>query len=224
MKKLDNRTYIILLAVSSIFWFLFNKNIQIHLSVALNALLLVYIKDYTKAIKFVITYLTMVILAGLFANKIALMYIILNMLARSIPLVMVVTCIVVGNSSELMLSLQKTKVPKPIIVMICILIRFFPVLSKENIAIRNGMKARGLFSNWKDFMRNPFLVYECFMVPLIIRCIKLSDELGATAELRGLNADISRSCIYEVDFGLNDLFVLVLYGAAMGLIYFRLQV
>lgn len=183
-----------------------------------------YIKEYNKAIKFVITYLTMVILAGLFANKIALMYIILNMLARSIPLVMVVTCIVVGNSSELMLSLQKTKVPKPIIVMICILIRFFPVLSKENIAIRNGMKARGLFSNWKDFMRNPFLVYECFMVPLIIRCIKLSDELGATAELRGLNADISRSCIYEADFGLNDLFVLVLYGAAMGLIYFRLQV
>lgn len=224
MKKLDNRTYIILLAVSSIFWFLFNKNIQIHLSVALNAILLVYIKEYNKAIKFVITYLTMVILAGLFANKIALMYIILNMLARSIPLVMVVTCIVVGNSSELMLSLQKTKVPKPIIVMICILIRFFPVLSKENIAIRNGMKARGLFSNWKDFMRNPFLVYECFMVPLIIRCIKLSDELGATAELRGLNADISRSCIYEADFGLNDLFVLVLYGAAMGLIYFRLQV
>lgn len=222
MKKLDNRTYIILLAVSSIFWFLFNKNIQIHLSVALNALLLVYIKEYNKAIKFVITYLTMVILAGLFASKIALMYIILNMLARSIPLVMVVTCIVVGNSSELMLSLQKTKVPKSIIVMICILIRFFPVLSKENIAIRNGMKARGLFSNWKDFMRNPFLVYECFMVPLIIRCIKLSDELGATAELRGLNADISRSCIYEVDFGLNDLFVLVLYGAAMGLIYFRL--
>lgn len=102
-----------------------------------------YIKEYNKAIKFVITYLTMVILAGLFANKIALMYIILNMLARSIPLVMVVTCIVVGNSSELMLSLQKTKVPKPIIVMICILIRFFPVLSKENIAIRNGMKARG---------------------------------------------------------------------------------
>lgn len=222
MKKLDNRTYIILLAVSSIFWFLFNKNIQIHLSVALNALLLVYIKEYNKAIKFVITYLTMVILAGLFASKIALMYIILNMLARSIPLVMVVTCIVVGNSSELMLNLQKTKVPKSIVVMICILIRFFPVLSKENIAIRNGMKARGLFSNWKDFMRNPFLVYECFMVPLIIRCIKLSDELGATAELRGLNADISRSCIYEVDFGLNDLFVLVLYGAAMGLIYFRL--
>ncbi len=49
----------------------------------------------------------MVILAGLFANKIALMYY-LNMLARSIPL-MVVTCIIVGNSSELMLSLQKNK-------------------------------------------------------------------------------------------------------------------
>ena len=220
MRKLDNRTYIILLAVSTIFWFLFNKTIQIHLSVALNALLLVYIKEYNKAIKFVITYMTMVVLASLFANKIALMYIILNMLARSIPLVMVVTCIVVGNSSELMSSLQKIKVPKQIIVMICILIRFFPVLSKENIAIRNGMKARGVFSGWKDFMRNPFLAYECFMVPLIIRCIKLSDELGATAELRGLNSNIKRTCIYEVYFGLKDVCVLVLYGAAIGLIYF----
>ena len=157
MRKLDNRTYIILLAVSTIFWFLFNKNYQIHLSVALNMTLLIYIREYKKAIKFAIAYFAVILLASLFAGKIALMYIILNTLARSIPLVMLVTCIVVGNSSELMSSLQKIKVPKPIIVMICILIRFFPVLSKENIAIRNGMKARGVFSGWKDFMRNPFL-------------------------------------------------------------------
>ena len=144
MRKLDNRTYIILLAVSTIFWFLFYKNNQIHLSVALNALLLIYIREYKKTVKFVITYIAMIILASLFAGKIALMYIILNMLARSIPLIMVVTCIVVGNSSELMSSLQKIRVPKFIIVMVCIMIRFFPVLSKESVAIRNGMKARGI--------------------------------------------------------------------------------
>ena len=58
------------------------------------------------------------------------------------------------------------------------------------------------------------------MVPLIIRCIKLSDELGATTELRGLNADKNRTCIYEVVFGLKDIFALIMYGAAIGLIYF----
>ena len=220
MRKLDNRTYIILLAVSTIFWFLFNKNYQIHLSVALNMSLLIYIREYKKAIKFVITYFAMILLANLFAGKIALMYIILNMLARSIPLIMLVTCIVAGNSGELMSSLQKLRIPKSIIVMICIMIRFFPVLSKETMYIRNGMKARGVFSSWKDYIRHPFLAYECFMVPLIIRCIKLSDELGATAELRGLNADKSRTCIYEVVFGLKDIFALIMYGAAIGLIYF----
>lgn len=143
MRKLDNRTYIILLAASTIFWFLFNKNYQMHLSVALNMTLLIYIREYKKAVKFVIAYFAIILLASLFAGKIALMYIILNMLARSIPLVMLVTCIVVGNSSELMSSLQKLRIPKSIIVMICIMIRFFPVLSKENIYIRNGMKARG---------------------------------------------------------------------------------
>ena len=156
MRKLDNRTYIILLAVSTIFWFLFNKNYQIHLSVALNMTLLIYIREYKKAIKFAIAYFAVILLASLFAGKIALMYIILNTLARSIPLVMLVTCIVVGNSSELMSSLQKLRIPKSIIVMICIMIRFFPVLSKENIYIRNGMKARGVFGSWKDYIKHPF--------------------------------------------------------------------
>lgn len=220
MRKLDNRTYIILLAVSTVFWFLFYKNNQIHLSVVLNALLLIYIREYTKAIKFAITYIMMILLACLFAGKVALMYIVLNMLARSIPIIMVVTCIVLGNSSELMSSLQKLKIPKPIIVMICIMIRFFPVLSKESVAIRNGMKARGIFSGWQDYVKHPFLAYECFIVPLIIRCIKLSDELGATAELRGLNADNNRTCIYDVRFGLKDVFAVIVYGTVIGLIYF----
>ena len=152
MRKLDNRTYIILLAVSTIFWFLFNKNYQIHLSVALNMFLLMYIREYKKAIKFVITYFAIILSAGLFAGKIALMYIILNMSARSIPLIMIVACIVVGNSGELMSSLQKLRIPKPIIVMICIMIRFFPVLGKESIYIRNGMRARGLFISLDRFI------------------------------------------------------------------------
>ena len=80
MRKLDNRTYIILLAVSTIFWFLFNKNYQIHLSVALNMTLLIYIREYKKAIKFAIAYFAVILLASLFAGKIALMYIILNTL------------------------------------------------------------------------------------------------------------------------------------------------
>ena len=63
MRKLDNRTYIILLAVSTVFWFLFYKNSQIHLSVVLNALLLIYIREYKKAIKFAITYIIMILLA-----------------------------------------------------------------------------------------------------------------------------------------------------------------
>ena len=58
------------------------------------------------------------------------------------------------------------------------------------------------------------------LVPLIIRCIKLSDELGATAELRGLNADKNRTCIYDVRFGLKDVFAVIVYGTVIGLIYF----
>lgn len=218
MKKFDNRTYMILLAIATVFWFFFDKIVQIHLMVLLHALLLVFMGERSKALKFTVTYLLMIGAAHFFAGKIALMYIILNMLARSIPLFMIVTCIVAGNVSELMASLQKLKIPKMMIVMICIMIRFFPVLRKESISIKDGMKARGLFSGWRDYLRNPFLTYECFIVPLIIRCIKLSDELGAASELRGLNADRERTCIYEIAFGSEDVFAVIGYGTTLGLI------
>jgi len=223
MKKADNRSLIILLVVSTIFWFLLDKSRQIHLTVVLNAILLLYIGEGNKAVKLALVYAALILAAGFFARRIALMYIILNMSARSIPLVMLVTSITAGSASELADSLQKLKIPKSVIVMICVMIRFFPVLNKEIVSIGNGMKARGIFSGWWDYVRRPVLAYECLMIPLLIRCLKLSDELGATAELRGLNAENDRTCIYEPRLGLKDGFVLIVYGAAIGWIYFGVR-
>lgn len=45
-----------------------------------------------------------------------------------------------------------------------------------------------IFPTWWSILKNPIMAYECFFVPLTVRCLKLSTELGASAELRGLDS------------------------------------
>ena len=85
--------------------------------------------------------------------------------------------------------------------------------------IRQGIRARGLFPHWYDYLRRPVTVYESFFVPFTVRCLKLSAELGATAELRGLDAPQKRSSIHVAPLSVYDYLTAGLYTAAMTLIY-----
>ena len=98
--------------------------------------------------------------------------------------------------------------------------RFFPVLQKEMASIRQGIRARGLFPHWYDYLRRPVTVYESFFVPFTVRCLKLSAELGATAELRGLDAPTKRSSLYAAPLSVYDYLTAGLYAAAMLCILF----
>ena len=141
-----------------------------------------------------------------------------------IPLMMFAAVIVKSNLSSILLSYEKMHIPKSILIMICILIRFFPVLRKEMITIRLGIKARGIFLNWYDYFKHPLLAYESFFVPLTIRCIKLSDELGATAELRGLAYKGKRTSLYKSEFSYFDMVTIIIYALIMLTIYFKVRV
>ena len=117
-----------------------------------------------------------------------------------------------------MASWQSLHIPKSVTIMLCMMMRFFPVLRKEMASIREGIRARGLFPHWYVYIRHPVVVYESFFVPFTVRCLKLSAELGATAELRGLDAPQKRSSIYAAPLSVYDYLTVGLYGAAMVLI------
>ena len=63
---------------------------------------------------------------------------------------------------------------------------------------------RGIFPRAVDVALHPGLAYECFYTPLVMRCLRLSSELAASAELRGIDADGARSSVYHVGFEARD--------------------
>ena len=209
MKKFDVRTHLFALVIATIFWIVFSSNLEIHLFTVLCALYLC-VAGYKKAtLKFILTYLIMELLALATAPLLGIMYIVISTFARAVPLMMIAAPILYENPSRMMGSFQRIHIPKTIVVMICILLRFFPVIQKEMVSIFNGVRARGIFPNWKSIIRHPFMAYECFFVPLTVRCLKLSSELGASAELRGLDSSNPRSCIYDIRYTYMDGLLLV---------------
>ncbi|MDI6644039.1 MAG: energy-coupling factor transporter transmembrane component T [Methanobacteriaceae archaeon] len=101
-------------------------------------------------------------------------------------------------------SLEKMKVPTSVTFTLSIAIRYIPTLAREASAIFKALKLRGVkISTW-DFIKKPGYIYRGMIIPLIIRSIKLSDEIAIAAESRGFCISNDRSSLNEVEFGMKD--------------------
>lgn len=211
MEKLDARTHLLVLGIATFFWFILEGEIAIHGLLSLSFFYLFYLGHIKEMVRLLVSYLFIVTIAYISGAYMGIFYIVLLTFARAIPLMMVSVAILSTNTSRMMKSFLSIKIPKTLVIMICIFTRFFPVLQKEMLYIKEGLRARGLFPQWYSMLLHPVMAYECFFVPLIIRCLKLSAELGASAELRGLAAPCERSCVYEIGFHWNDIVCVFLY-------------
>ena len=92
------------------------------------------------------------------------------------------------SPSAIMCALARWRVPQRVLVGVCMLFRFASVLSFEARSIVRGIRLRGVFPRAIDVALHPALAYECCYTPLVMRCLRLSAELAASAELRGIEA------------------------------------
>lgn len=58
--------------------------------------------------------------------------------------------------------------------------------------------------------RNPFLMIEYRLVPLMVSVVKIGDELSAAALTRGLGAPAKRTNVCEIGFHVQDMLAIVL--------------
>lgn len=66
------------------------------------------------------------------------------------------------------------------------------------------MEQLGAYYSAIDVALHPALAYECCYTPLVMRCLRLSAELAASAELRGIEADGVRTSVHHVGFEARD--------------------
>ena len=112
--------------------------------------------------------------------------------------------------SEFMAAMERMHISQKIAIPLSVMFRFFPTVGEEYSAIGDAMRMRGIrFGGGK-----PAKMLEYRMVPLLISCVKIGEELSAAALTRGLGAPVRRTNICRIGFGKLDIVAAVVCAAS----------
>ncbi|QUH22459.1 energy-coupling factor transporter transmembrane protein EcfT [Methanobacterium alkalithermotolerans] len=117
-------------------------------------------------------------------------------------------------------SLQQMRIPTSITFTLGITLRYIPTLAREAESIFQSLKLRGIHLSKWDYIRRPSMIYRGIIIPLIIRSIKLSDEIAIAAESRAFKSNKSRSSLKKLTIGKNDVLFLGIMIITMGLVFY----
>jgi energy-coupling factor transport system permease protein len=97
---------------------------------------------------------------------------------------------------DLVSAMQSMRIPKVIVIPFTVMLRFFPTAKEEFAAIRDAARLRGLrFS------------MERTLVPMMLRCANIAEELSAAAVTRGIESTERRTSMCELRLRLPDFCV-----------------
>jgi energy-coupling factor transporter transmembrane protein EcfT len=128
---------------------------------------------------------------------------------RFIPVMMAATALGTASPGELIAALQKMRLPKTVIIPLAVALRYMPGIAQEHQAIQEAARLRGVSLTFFGFLKNPQLTLECAMVPLLMRSLKIADELAASAATRGIEHPGQRTSLRQVQFRYIDALVLL---------------
>ena len=112
--------------------------------------------------------------------------------------------------SEFMSAMGRMHISQKIAIPLSVMFRFFPTVEEEYSAIGDAMRMRGIrFGGGK-----PVKMLEYRMVPLLVSCVKIGEELSAAALTRGLGAPVQRTNICRIGFGKFDIVAAAICAAS----------
>ena len=104
------------------------------------------------------------------------------------------------HMDDLMVSLQRLRLPQSVTIPLVVMFRYIPTLRIEYRMIRNTMDIRGISDTlWKRII-HPIATVEYILIPLLMRCLKVTDELAASGTTRGLELEEKRYALNHVRF------------------------
>ena len=112
---------------------------------------------------------------------------------------------------EFVSAMQKMHVPDGITISLAVVMRFFPTIKEEYLAIRDAMKMRGIVLGEGNIAR----MVEFRMIPLLFSCVNIGDELSAAAITRGLGGKVKRTSVEILKLGIQDYLLITLFTSVL---------
>ena len=217
---LDPRTKVLVMLVLATLIFFVHKNLILNsILVFIPIFLLISDKRYSPAFiyggLFVIA-----IFVKIYGGKFEFPYLIsmilgliVELIFRFFPVFMFGYYIIKSTKpNEFISAMNLWHVPEAFIIPVSVVFRFVPTLAEENKSISNAMRMREIRLGTKKFLKNPSMILEYRLVPLMMSVAKIGEELSAAALSRGLGRLKKRTCMVELRFGIWDAGMAILIG------------
>ena len=217
---LDPRTKVLAMLVLATLIFFVHKNLILNsILVFIPIFLLISDKRYSPAFiyggLFVIA-----IFVKIYGGKFEFPYLIsmilgliVELIFRFFPVFMFGYYIIKSTKpNEFISAMNLWHVPEAFIIPVSVVFRFVPTLAEENKSISNAMRMREIRFGTKKFLKNPSMILEYRLVPLMMSVAKIGEELSAAALSRGLGGLKKRTCMVELRFGIWDAGMAILVG------------
>ena len=91
-----------------------------------------------------------------------------------------------------------------------VMFRYIPTLRIEYHQIRSTMDIRGISDTLWKRVSHPLATIEYILIPLLMRCLKVTDELAASGTTRGLELECKRYALRPIRFSWPEILVSLL--------------
>lgn len=108
--------------------------------------------------------------------------------------------------------LSRLRAPVPLILGVLVVFRFFPTMAAELSSIVQSMRNRALTTPAR-MIAHPAASGEYVIVPLMLRCLQIADQLTVSAVARGAERNGIRSSYYGRSYAARDWIWLVVWIA-----------
>lgn len=168
------------------------------------------------AAKMIITYIVVAYLNALLRYvQVPVLSVIMSVFGvtvlKLIPIVMMGLWILrTTYMDDLMVALQRMRLPQAVTIPLVVMFRYIPTLRIEYRQIRSTMDIRGISDTvWKRVC-HPLATIEDILIPLLMRCLKVTDELAASGTTRGLELECKRYALRPIRFAWPEIVVSLL--------------
>ena len=210
----DIRVNVILAIISSIAILIYKKEITFTIAFTVSIVFILFQGQYRKALNFASAFVILFILSILKAGKsgLATLWLFATIARHLLIPLSFLQGILERSIGELLEVCHRLHLPKSFGVSAIVLMRFFPTIKYELNTIRGALKFRGigisLFSTLFHLPKNFYLT----LIPLLIRTVRISDEITTAALTRGIDLDRDIVSFSEVKWTNKNTVFLVVFS------------
>ena len=195
---------------------LFFCEMLVYWVMTLFSFILLFFVNRKKAFSFITVYILVFALIRIMnfltlSGWIGSVYTMALIVVKLFPLWILVGIIMEFNTSEIIASLRKLKLPNNLCVGVSIFIRFIPEYRNYLKEIKEGLKVRNISFN----IVKPLQSFEMYLVPLIYKAFDTANILTCSLITKGIEFDCEKTSYVDLSLTWRDYTVII---AGMGFI------